>query len=215
MRKIIYLFILIGFLAPGSTPIAADDAQGFRNLKLIFNALEDNRQEKLRKERQKEQDRIQREYLLQRKLEIEAQEERNRIERNRIEQERRGAYEKRYWESQKEVVATQTQPPSSPAEKNTQPLINPSSKPVTTPVLSAVVGKIGDDKIIYNVPMGLSWNPNPCIIDKYESVPCESCPTGYKTSVTLQKKEVRNQCWQERPQNGPMGGDKNYQIQRN
>jgi len=207
--------MLIVFLAPGSTPIAADDAQGLKNLMFIFNTLENDRQERLRKERQKEKDRIQEEYLLQRKLEVEAQEERNRIERNRIEQERKDAYEKRYWESQKEVAATQTQPASPPAEIKNQAIIKPASKTTASPVLSAVVGTIGDDKIIYNVPMGLSWNPNPCIISKYESVPCESCPSGYKTSVTLQKKEVRNQCWQERPQNGPLGGDKNYQIKRN
>jgi len=220
MRKLICLIICLGILTLGSTAIAgaASDAQGWRNLKGLWNVLENNRKENAAQERQEEQDRIQREYLEQRQKEIEQQKERNRIEAERLEQEKRETdlrrqteYEKDYWkEAQQQIVVQQqeVQQPEVVEEIKTSTVDTPKR----SILLSAKVGKIGDSEILYDIPNGLLWNPNPCIIKSYESTPCDSCSSGYDSKISLQNKAVRDQCWKENPQHGPMGEDKNYKI---
>ena len=182
-----------------------------------------NKEEENTREREREEQRIW--EMQQQERRTKTMEEQNRIEAERIkqiqmraDQERKDSYEKNYWKDQKEVVQqAQEEVPSENPEslpsvyKPPYQQKTPSKKSIG-PTLKAIVGKIVNNKIYYNIPMGLSWNPNPCIVSKYEKTPCDNCPSGFKTKITLQKKEIRNQCWQENPQFAPMGGDKNYKI---
>lgn len=217
------LLAIIGLLAIWNPTLAgANDAQGFRNLYNLWKIVDNHEEERKRKERQEEQDRIQREYLEQRRKEVQQQEERNLIERERLQEEQRKAeaqrrvnYERRYWETQGESTPQPQSTPEEIQETNTpekkieEP---PKTEPANTPVLKAVIGKIGKNTVLYNVPAGLSWNPNPCVVRSYESTACASCLSGYKTQVTLQTKEIRQKCLQANPQFGPLGDDQNYEI---
>ena len=220
MKRLIICICVLLLITSFTPPMYANDAQGIFFLKGVIDELNENSRKRKAAEEAERQRRMQEEYLIQRQREVEAQQERNRIEQERLEKEKREAYERKYWEGVKNSRESSIPDADIPAQPVPAQSVN-KAKPVIkgakptqsiSAVMSVKVGKIGRNDIIYTVPVCSKWNPNPCVLEKYESVPCESCPSGYKTDVKIRNKEEMKECWQENPHYSPLGGDKNYQV---